>query len=339
MLASSIARGSVAAWLLLCALSSAHADPVVLRFASVAPEGTAWAHELRRIGRDVERATDGVVKLKWYFGGIAGDDVQTGERMAKGQLDGVASGGHLCTRLAPAMRVLRVLGLFQNRAEAAYVMARLKPELDKQFLDHGFVNLAEVGLGADVLFSREPLRSLDELRHTKLWIWDLDEVMRLQLPRIGAAVVPLSLNDAGRAYDEHRIDALMALPTAALAFQWSAQVHYVSDLYMGFLSGCLVMTSRSFDALPNTARIALGDAAAKLQRRVEDMGAYQDEQIMKGLFTHQGLKPVHVDATFKANFFDAARAAREQLGTQLVDTDTLAHVQMMLADYRAEHRD
>src|SRR4051812_2756063 len=83
-------------------LTASPADArTLLRLATVAPDGTAWARELKAFSRDLEAQTRGELSAKWYFGGIAGDDVQVGERIQRGQLDGVASGGMLCQQLSP----------------------------------------------------------------------------------------------------------------------------------------------------------------------------------------------------------------------------------------------
>src|SRR3954451_3899123 len=95
--------------LLLVSLT-AHADPVRLRLAALAPEGTAWAREMKAFARDLEQATHGEVTAKWYFGGIAGDELTVLERIHKGQLDGTA-GALFCEQLAPSFRVTRVVGL------------------------------------------------------------------------------------------------------------------------------------------------------------------------------------------------------------------------------------
>ncbi|MGZ3405855.1 MAG: hypothetical protein ACXVAN_05380, partial [Polyangia bacterium] len=56
-------------------LAAAHASPAhVLRFATIAPDGTEWARLSRNFAREVEQGTDGEVQIKWYFGGIAGDE-------------------------------------------------------------------------------------------------------------------------------------------------------------------------------------------------------------------------------------------------------------------------
>jgi TRAP-type C4-dicarboxylate transport system substrate-binding protein len=227
--------------------------------------------------------------------------------------------------------------VFQNRAEAAYIMSRLKPTLDEEFRKSGFTNLVEVGLGSDVLFSREPVQTMDDLRKRPLWIWSLDEIMKLQLPLIGVKVVPLPLERAAEAYESKQTDGFIALPTAALAFQWSAQVKYVTELDMGFLSGCLIVANRAFDALPLDAQRAMRAAAAKLQIRVEQMGREQDAAILKGMYARQGLTPVPVSPSLRAEFFQQAHEARDQLHEKLVPDTLYKNVMTLLADYRAEH--
>lgn len=205
----------------ICALTAleAQAEPRwVLKLATIAPDGTTWAHELKAFSREVETATRGEVRLKWYYGGIAGADLQVGDRIARGQLDGTASGGMLCSRLAPAMRVMRVRGAFRNRDEAAHVLNRLRETIEGQFRKSGFVQLASTGLGADYAFSRAPVQTLDDLKRLKGWRWDVDDVALLFDKELGFASVALPLEDAGPAYDEGRIDGFYAIPTAALAF-------------------------------------------------------------------------------------------------------------------------
>src|SRR4051794_39797241 len=82
----------------------AQAEPRILRLGTIAPDGTAWAREFNTFAREVETETGKQVKVKWYFGGIAGDESEMLERVRRGQLDGAASGGPLCERLSPSLR-------------------------------------------------------------------------------------------------------------------------------------------------------------------------------------------------------------------------------------------
>jgi TRAP-type C4-dicarboxylate transport system substrate-binding protein len=330
----------VAVALVAAVAGVARAEPIVLRFGTVAPDGTAWARNAKQTSTDLAAATHDQVVSKWYFGGIAGDELQMLERVRKEQLDGIVSGGMLCEKLSPSMRVLRLVGLFQTRDESAYVAGRLKPLFDEDFRKQGFVNLGDVGIGPDLIFSREPVRSMADLKRVQLWTWNLDDVFVATWPMLGVHVVPLPIDQAYRAYESRRLDGFLAVPTAALGFQWSTEARYVTDLRVGFLRACIIISTRAFDPLPLEARNALLNSSAKGMTRLEEMGRDADEQLLGKLFAKQGLKTVTVDESFRADFFAQARAAREQLAAagKLVRPDLIQKVLTLLADYRAEHR-
>jgi len=196
---------------------NADATPThVLRFATAAPDGTEWARMSRSFAREIEEETKGEVQVKWYFGGIAGNEEEMIARMRRGQLDGVASGGMLCQRLAPTMRAVHIVGLFQSREEALYVLGRLKPRVDKELASAGFTNLGEAGFGTDVIYSRTPIRTLDDLRKARMWIWDLDDVYKKELPVLGLHAVPLPLEAALPAFEAGKLDGFIGIPSAAL---------------------------------------------------------------------------------------------------------------------------
>jgi TRAP-type C4-dicarboxylate transport system substrate-binding protein len=314
--------------------SLARAETTQLRIATAAPDGTAWARLFRAMGRDLE-AVD--VRTKWYFGGIAGDELQMLQRLKQNQLDVVMSGGMLCMKLAPSLRALRLLGMFQTRAEATYVLGLLRPTVDAEFAKAGFVNMGEAGLGSDMLFARKPITSLADLKRTRIWFWSLDEPMRGQLQALGVPAVGLPLEQAAHAYDDQRTDGFLAVPTAALAFQWSAQAAYLSDLRLGYLPGCMVMSHTAWDSLPVEARRALTEAAAKFAARLEAIGREQDAELLGGLFQRQGLHVTPVSPAFASEFFEAARAARAAVRDRLIPGEVVDRINAWLADYRAEY--
>jgi TRAP-type C4-dicarboxylate transport system substrate-binding protein len=311
------------------------AEPILLRMATAAPEGTAWAREGHAFERDIAELTHDRVHMKWYLGGIAGDEMRMLERVKKEQLDGVASGGMLCQRLAPTLRVMRVVGLFQSRDESAYVAGRLKGTLDAEFLRAGFVNLGEFGVGPDVIFSRAPVASMADLRKARLWVWDLDDVFRQSLTAMGISIVPRPLESAARDYDSGMTDGFLGVPSAALAFQWSTEVRYYTDLRPSFLRGCLLISSRAFDQLPVDGQVAVKQAAARTIVRLEEIGRAQDAALLDKLFVKQGLVRVPVSDSFRSEFVMLAQQARERLSKSVVSEALLQRVLALLADYRA----
>ena len=82
------------------------AEPRSFKLATVSPDGTLWSRELRATAQEIEAGTDGAVRIKLYLGAVAGDETEVAARLAKGQLDAVASAGVLCDQVSPTLRAI-----------------------------------------------------------------------------------------------------------------------------------------------------------------------------------------------------------------------------------------
>ena len=177
---------------LLLAAGVGRAEPQVLRIATVAPDGTAWARDLKVFAHAVENATGGAVRVKLILGGIAGDEDQLLGRLQRGQLDGAASGGLLCQQLAPSLGVLSVTGLVQERNEASFVAGKLKPIVDQEAARAGYAILATASVGPLMLFSKTPIASMSDLRARKIWAWSVaNQSGRTQWAQMGLQMVQM----------------------------------------------------------------------------------------------------------------------------------------------------
>ena len=257
--------------------------------------------------------------------------------VSRGQLDFVASGGMLCTDVMPSMRVLRLPALFQSWDEAKHVMNKLQPTLTAEARERGFVYLGGTGLGSDMFFLRHPVKTLAELRALKLWEWSLDSVALKMSQAMGLSIVPLELADAGRAFDDGKIDGFYAIPTAALVFQWSIRAQQVLEYKGSFLFGCFLLSDRAFYSLSDEDQKAFLTVLAQANERNAEVGPETEKALLGGAFQHQGAHLVHVSESFRAELFAAANNARDAEGPRLVPKELLERVKAMLLDYRAEH--
>jgi TRAP-type C4-dicarboxylate transport system substrate-binding protein len=324
--------------LLVALLSSvAYGDPQVVRLATIAPEGTAWAREMQAFARDVDAGTAGRVRIKWYYGAIAGDDLEAAQRIERGQLDGVASGPWQCERWAPSYRVLRLPGLFEQAAEATFAAHLIKRDLDEEFAKAGFINLGEGLIGPAILFLREPVKTFSELTTRRLWKVDKDEDGTQLLSAMGLSLLELPFDAATRAYDEKKHDGFITPPTGALAFQWYVSARYALELHTEFLMGCLALRDRSFHKLAFNDQQTLRAAAAKLAVRFGELGELENKKLLDGLLQRQGVKQLPVSDELRRHWRDAAKTARQKFIGTLVSRKLLDHVLAALADWRAEH--
>jgi TRAP-type C4-dicarboxylate transport system substrate-binding protein len=309
----------------------------LLRMATPAPDGTSWARAIHRFAISVEHETQGALKVKIYYGGIAGDELQMGERIQKDQLDGAFSGGMLCMKLAPSLRVMRVLGLFQSEKELRFVQNKLKHDTDNELRRAGYVLLGTTGIGPELIFARKPIGTMGELKRTRLWIWDADETLQPGLRAAGFTLVPAPLESASKLYDMGKVDGFVAAPSAALAFQWSAQARYLLPLRLSTLDACVLVTNRFLDAQPVETQRVIRDVAAKVVNQLDDVQQLQDDALLNGLFQKQGMRVLPVPDELRARFFVDSRQARETLPPTVVSKELMDRVLSLLADYRAEH--
>ncbi len=308
-----------------------------LRLGTIAPDGTSWARSVRRMVHEVEDGTGGNIRFKVYFGGIAGDEIEMLERVRRGQLDGVLSGGMLCETLAPSLHVMRVPGLIQTWGEASYLLGKLRPVFEDEAKRNGFTYLGEAIVGPSIPFTRKPVHGLADLRAQRLWIWDLDQVLKAALPDLGLTVMPLPIREALRAYETGQTDGFITPAVVTLGFQWSTAARYFVDLRMGFVVGCFVVANRAFDGLPLPTQQLVRVAIAHMKARFEEDGRAQEEQLLHGLFEKQGLQALRLDEQTRLEFFEATRAARDRSVQRLLPAGVLTRVLGLLADLRAHH--
>jgi TRAP-type C4-dicarboxylate transport system substrate-binding protein len=313
------------------------AEPTVIRMAAIAPEGTGWARELKAMARDVENATSGKVIVKWYLGGIAGDEMMALDRIRRGQLDG-AAGALFCGSLSPTLRMTRLIGLVQNRDEALHLLNYLRARIDEDFKKHGFVSLVIGNFGNDIIFLRDRVDTFGDLRKRPIWIWNAETVLHKQMQLMGLTMVPGAIDELSNLYDEQKIDGMFVIPTAALAFQWTTRARYWVDLRGSMLAGCLTLSQKTYDALDVSEQQAFAAATAKFAGRFEDLGRREDGLLFGGMLEKQGVKRLAASEALRAAFLDAAATARGQLDEQTIPKSLIKEAIDTIAAYRAAHR-
>jgi TRAP-type C4-dicarboxylate transport system substrate-binding protein len=76
---------------LLAAATATAANAADIKVATVAPDGSRWMQQMRAGAAEVNARTSGRVTLKFYPGGVMGNDAQVLRKIRIGQLQGGAS--------------------------------------------------------------------------------------------------------------------------------------------------------------------------------------------------------------------------------------------------------
>ena len=139
----------------------AHADeptaakPVVLRFATLAPEGSAWLKLFHQFQHKVEERTQKRVAFHFYTGGIQGDERDVLRKMKLGSLHGAALTTIGLSAIDPEVRTVEMAETYQ---QLDALRTELAPVLQKRIEERGYVLLGWGDVGPVRFFSTVPIK-------------------------------------------------------------------------------------------------------------------------------------------------------------------------------------
>ena len=142
-----------------------------IKFATLAPEGSTWMKPMHAIDDELRLRTDMRLGFKFYPGGVQGDEKDVLRKIRNGQLHGGGFTGNGIGSLVSDVRVLELPFMFENHEELDHLRAATDEHFFQLFDEAGYLNLGWVDVGFIYLFSKNPLRSPEDLGSTKLWGW------------------------------------------------------------------------------------------------------------------------------------------------------------------------
>lgn len=107
---------------LFMAMAAHAADTYVLKFATLAPQGSTWMKAFEAWGKELANSSQGRLVVKFYPGGISGDEPDMLKKIRFGQLQGAALSGHGIGEIFPPARILEAPFLFRDHADRKSVV-------------------------------------------------------------------------------------------------------------------------------------------------------------------------------------------------------------------------
>ena len=238
-------------------------DPVfaqpqyLIKFATVAPEGSAWIKQMRRLDSDIRKRSKGRLGFRIYAGGVAGDELDVLKKIRIGQIHCAAFSGVGFGQVLPMVRVLDLPFLFRTYEEIDLVHRELFPLFSGEFKKKGFELLAWAEVGNVHLFSKKPIRAVKDLSVLKIWTWTGDPIAKKTFSKMGVNPIPLSITDVTTALNTGMIDTVYAPPLGALALQWHSATDYMTALPLVHSTGAVLISSRFMKKLPQDLKTLL----------------------------------------------------------------------------------
>lgn len=248
-----------------------------LRFATLAPRGSAWGELFRVWQRAIAAKTHGKLRVTVYYGGVEGGDSAMVGKMKSGQLDGAALTSVGLSRIDRNVLVLQLPGVVDSWSLLDRVRAELGPHFERSFRARGFSVLGWGDVGLVRQMSRGfAVRRPSDLRGQHPLVWRDEPIGPVVFSTIGGVVpVPLGPMDVLPALRAGRVNVLSAPTLAAEQMQWTAYLDHVSATPSVCAIGASVMTNHALDRLPSDVRamfLGLNQRMATLTKhRVRNM--------------------------------------------------------------------
>jgi TRAP-type transport system periplasmic protein len=260
---------ALAATMLLTAGASASAQ--LIKFGTLAPQGSPWHAIAQDMAKEWKQASGGKIDVAIYPGGIAGDDPDMVRKLRIGQLQMAGLTGVGLSQIVPEVGALQMPMLLTTTAELNNVRDRISPEIEAMLEARGFKLLAWADVGWVYFFTKQPVKHPDDLKAEKLWVWTGDTTYLEAWKSSGYQPVALPATEIFTGLQSGLITAFSTTPLAALSYQWFPRANHMTDLRWAPFVGALVITTRSWNSIPESLRPALLESARKTGQRVQGL--------------------------------------------------------------------
>ncbi len=317
------------------AKAPAKANPKVLfKIATIAPEGSTWMKLMREMDERVREATANEAGFKFYPGGVQGDEALVLKKMRSGQLHGGGFTGNGLGAIAPSLRVLEIPFLIQNDTELDAVHAAYDAEFEKALEASGHVLLGWAEVGFIHLFTKKPVRTLADLKSSKMWLWEGDPLPESLFQAAGVAPVPLAYTDVYTSLQTGLVEGVYCSPYACVVLQWHTQVGYISESPISHGIGAVIVTKETWGKLGPDSQAKLRAIAADVFARLQTATRADNKRALDDI-RKAGLVTIPIDAAALTEFRRIGDVAAEKCAGKLYSAELLGRVRKTVQEARA----
>lgn len=306
-----------------------------LKIATIVPEGSSWLAEMRDAGDEIKTKTAGRVKLKFYPGGVMGGDKTVLRKVRAGQLQGGAFTSGALAAIYPDIELYSLPLLFRDYDEVEFVREKLDTKLKAGLARKGFEALAITDGGFAYVLSQKPIRRVEDMKNTRVWLVEDDKMTEIALRIAGVSPVPLPIADVYTALQTGLVDTVAAPPVGAIAFQWHTGVRYLTDVPIMYLAGVFAVDKKAFSKISvKDQEIVRGVVQAAAKRL--DQKNRADEANARDALKNQGIEFVSAQSREEVQRWRSisSEATTEMRGSGRYSDDLIREILMLLQEHR-----
>ncbi len=321
-------------FLLAIAGFGVNANAATLKIATVTPEGSQWMQDMRASAAEIKERTNGRVQIKYYGGGVMGNDTKVLGRIRIGALQGGAFTPSALTNQYPNLNLYGLPLVFETEEEAAYVRERMDEQLRAGLEDAGFVSFGFAAGGFAVVLSNTPVASLEDLKGKRVWVPEGDRISYASMEALDLSPVTLPLTDVLTGLQTGLIDIVAISPIGALVLQWHTKVKYMTELPLAYTLGFMAIDQKAFSRLTSNDQKIVREVMTRTYKNFDRQNLVDNRDARETLLK-QKIELVEFDQEEIEDIREIVAKSNRELGED--GRFSLALYEQML-DYVSEYR-
>ena len=329
-----VAAGALAAGWPAAPVAQAQA-PLVIRMATLVPDGSSWYLILKETAEKWRQLSGGRVTVRLFPGGVAGDDPDVVRKMRLGSL---SAGVLTSVGVAEIDKSVYALGIplaFDSYDEVYWVHEKMRPKLEASLEQKGFVVLNWLDGGWVHFFTKRPVAVPDDLRRLKLFTWAGDAETVEVWRSAGFNPVPLPSTEIATALQTGLVEALGSPPQLAIISQFFNNARNMTDLRWQLLLGATLVSKATWDKVPADVKPALlqatREAGERLRKEIRD-AEQRDVLAMK----KRGLTVVPVSAAQRAQWAKLTESLYPRIKGKIVPAEAFDEAMRYRDEFRRQ---
>lgn len=316
----------------------AHAQQHIIKFASIATDGSTWMNIMREYDAAIRKESGGRLGFKIYAGGVQGEDKDVMRKIRLGQLHSAGITGVGVGEISTKLRILDAPFLFRNYAEVDHFTQQFGQELDQEFRKNDFVLLGWAEVGFVYVLTNTPVRDAKDMHGVKMWSWEGDAIADAAFKALGISSIPLSVTDVFTSLQTGLINGAYTSPLAAVALQWNTRVKYMMNVPLADASGAVVVSKKKFDTLPADLQEILLRNGKKYMSLLTKKSREENAAAIQTM-KRNGVQVIDItDPKVLEGFYATGKKARQSLVGKLFDQEFVNRAEKAVEDFRATHK-
>lgn len=315
LLSLSILSGILCAVVLLVSNEqpAAAQEQIRMRLATVAPEGTPWEKQLRRLKRHIEEESGGRIRVQMFMGGSLGGEKALVRRTAQGSIQAFGGSTAAIGTLVRELDVIESPYLFDNAAAADTALDGAAKGLVTQALARrGFVFGLWAENGFRSWFTKDrPIVNPSDLRGLRMRSQE-SEVHLATYRAFGASPQAIDVTNVLTSLQTGVVDGFDNTPLFAFATSWYQAAHHLNVSEHSYQPGIVVYSKSWYDGLPADLQAVLTTIPDDIVTEGRDQVRRMDPILIRNLERH-GIEVHRPTAEERAAFAKIGRPVQDQV--------------------------